>query len=183
MDDVRKKLITDLENAETTYRQTPKLGVSQALLAIYSHLGFLDIPPNLSEPIFALIMALDDAERGTNNPLLAVQKLGHRAPFTVAEKQARAHAAAALELLIRSDIPARQAALTVAQTAKNWPWHETKKVNATTISKWRESAMAGLVGEDFDATTFNELIKYAEASQHNYKTIATQLLDSPPWMR
>jgi hypothetical protein len=186
MDDAKAKLVVKLQAAEEAYKENPKQGVSQALLAICSHLEALEIPPNLSEPIFALIMALDDVEHGTKNPLLKVQKLNHRAPFPIAERQARAHAAAALELLFRTDpkLSLHQAALKVARSAKNWPWYETKNVNANAIIKWREQAMSGLAGEDFDTTTFNEILKYAESCPLENKSIAQTLLDKPPpWMR
>jgi len=186
MDDAKEKLVIELQAAEESYRKTPKQGVSQALLAMHSHLEVLEIPPNLSEPILALMMALDDAEHGTKNPLLKVQKIAHRGPITIAELQARAYAAAALELLFHADpeLSLPQAAFKVARSVKNWPWHKTKNVNADTVTKWRERAMSGIKGEDFDTTSFSELIKYAEASPENNNFIADTLMSKPPpWMR
>jgi hypothetical protein len=81
MDDAKAKLVVKLQAAEEAYKENPKQGVSQALLAICSHLEALEIPPNLSEPIFALIMALDDVEHGTKNPLLKASESPRRRCF------------------------------------------------------------------------------------------------------
>ena len=88
-----------------------------------------------------------------------------------------------MELFIRAGAPLQEAAMRVSRTAKDWPWHQTKKVTAQTVKKWRERAMAGLVGEDFDATTFRELVDYAKKSEADYEVISMELLNNPPWMR
>ena len=180
---VNTKLIVELEESETVYKKDPKQGVTKTLMAIISHLELLAVPPNLSEPLFMLVMALDDAEQGTKNPLLDVRKLNHRAPIMIAERQARAHAAAALEILISPDFDLHQAASKVAKVVRNWPWSATKRVNARALLKWRERVQSGLDGDDFDTTTFHALVKYAKDSPMDNETIAASLLKDVPWMR
>ena len=173
-----------LEDALAIYNQTPQLGAANALKATILYIEALNFPGNLSNPLLALHMALKDAERGAKNPLLEVRKLSNAPPLTIVEKQARAHAAAALELLILSGEPRQQAALTVGRAAKNWQWTKTKNVKASTVLKWREHAMSGLEGDDFDTTTYNMLVNFAEPlPPDTKKSIVSYMLENPSWMQ
>jgi hypothetical protein len=144
-------IVEGLKKARSEYDNTPRQGVALALEAVFSHLEAIDIPPNLVEPLFALRIALDDAQRGASNALLSVQKKGQRPPLEIAELEARAHAAAALELLIRTGDTPQLAAQTVFRAVRNWPWRGNLNLNAKVVLRWREHAMSGyppgLVGE------------------------------------
>lgn len=176
-------IVEGLKKARSEYDNSPRQGVALALEAVFSHLEAIDIPANLVEPLYALRIALDDAQRGASNALLSVQKKGHRPPLEIAELEARAHAAAALELLIRAGETPQQAGRIVFRAIRSWPWRKKLNLNDKVALKWREHAMSGYIGEDYDATTYYGLIEYAENSEIEIRAIATTLLSAPPWLQ
>src|SRR5262249_30983580 len=121
------------------------------------------------------------AQNGTLHPMLAVRKPKHRPPQQNAQIYAKATAAAAVELLMRSDgLKLSQACSIVARAVHRWSITlptKNNQLNATTIKGWR-AEVKNAPRSSQGNTWFRRIVERAIQSK-NPSRAARELLKRP----
>ena len=113
--------------------------------------------------------ALLDLEEGKNPSMFQVRREGKRG--TTAVEAVKAHAAAAMELLMRSgesrDVAAAKVGRELEKRGYRYPGKrtDTKGINAKQVERWRDEAVAGNRHEDLDADLFKHARDLIDANE------------------
>jgi hypothetical protein len=156
---------------------------SGAMLQLKNILEFAEtllIPRKLLHPLYALFLALEDAENGKQNSMLAPTKLVGRPPDLIQDSKAKVYAAAAMSLLMMAGFTEDNAATYVYKNMKRWPFWKRSKFTSNTIKKWRERISGGLKQTDFDTENYYFILEYAQSSSEGPKILADNLLKNGP---
>jgi len=175
-----KALIDGLEQAQATFQEEPRRGAMLALACTKDFLERMGVQQHLTAPILSLMIALNDLDHGSANPIVKPSKVGGKGPISAASKSARAHAAAAMELLIRSGVDRNTAAATVARRIKNWKWGQVGRTTRKQVEDWRDAAKTTERHVAQEATTYWAILEWVEQSGLSPAAAAEHLFSHQP---
>ena len=149
--DLRQELLCELQAAAALFNKdearlaagSGRTGVISSLAAVLKYLhDNVDVDHMLLNPLFRLLMGLNDADAGQAVPMLKPSDIGgKKPPVSVNERVQRAYIAAAVELVRRNSTSNELAARWVARQAMNLPVFERLRTEPwRAVLKWREQA-------------------------------------------
>lgn len=133
--DLLEKLCKDLRGAADVFSENERLGAGKALSAVNDYLDGIGVPPDLSMPLLALLAALQDLEHGKQPEILTKTDISHGPPMAIAVQLERAHAAAAMDLLIKAGDRKEVAARAVASALRK---NGIRNVTWKQVARWRD---------------------------------------------
>lgn len=172
-----------LEEADKFFRERDdggRLGAIAALDAVVEFLDSVSFDVVHRRALRSLLDELRELNEGVQGPLLRPAERPRRGrgeiPFSV--KFSRMWAALALDFLIKSGMPVKEATSKVARKVSSWELPNVGKVNAVAVKKWREHLAEEYGMEGEVGAIYKEYVDRAKVEEWDYARVAKTILES-----
>lgn len=184
-----------LEEAKNLPGDDPLSARNRVRLVLSGTIDFLDkvgVPQNLRGPLFGLLTALQDCDRGKAPALFSVFSAGGNPGDGIDASQVKAYAAVSMQLLMERGLKKREAASQVAQKVLSWGPDASDLLNRRRdganwrmVASWRD-AMRKAGGEDdnFGAATYYSMLEWfrnEKMEPNEVNKVTNDILDSGPY--
>jgi hypothetical protein len=151
--------------------------MGKALAATNDYLADIDVPPDLSAPLFALLAALQDLDNGKQPEALKKVVVPHGPPTAIAVQLERAQASAAMHLLMDAGDEKEIAARAVVRGLEK---NGARGVTWKRVARWRDDLISKPI-DDLAASAFRAWIQDYKTHGRDPRDDANALLTGCVW--